>query len=116
MGIETDAVAAQYDALRAQMGLGNDLLVQTASRSGYGTPVTITNGWLPESLKPPQDGDQNFKVRVAEHSGWETSIMATVSAVIIGTTRYEIKTAPQSPIMEPLVWILTCYPITKNVS
>src|SRR5262245_57238118 len=107
MGAQTQAIAAQFDGMRAEMGLGEDLLIQHAARSDYTTTTKITGGWWPESYRLSQDQEQTFRLRIAEHSGWDTQVMKTVSAVVFSGLRFQLVKTPRKPFGEPLVWLLT---------
>lgn len=115
MGIETDLAAANFDAIRAQMGVDDDLVLEKSTTSGY-TQLgsTVTSGWHPHYLPATNNESVTIQVLLAESSQWDTANMRYLATVTFDGRRYKVKSDPP-PMGEPRIWRLKGQPTGETV-
>lgn len=110
------------DRLREIAGLSSDLACLRATATGYAaiTGSPISGGWFCENLldnqtqDAPNTGEHYLQILIAEHSGWATSMMDSLVAVVIGTKRHKVNVI-LPPNGEPNVWLLKADPTGETV-
>lgn len=118
----TAKMKRNFDHLRTVTGLPTDLVCVRATATGYtavsGSP--ISGGWFAENLldnqtqDAPSTGEHYLQILIAEHSGWATSMMDSLVAVVIGTKRHKVNVI-LPPNGEPNVWLLKADPTGETV-
>lgn len=118
----TAKMKRNFDHLRTVTGLGTDLTCLRATATGYAaiTGSPISGGWFCENLldnqtqDAPSTGEHYLQILIAEHSGWATSMMDSLVAVVIGTKRHKVNVI-LPPNGEPNVWLLKADPTGETV-
>lgn len=109
----TDLRAAQYDFLRITEGITGNLVLASATATGYTSLATITAGWFAQTEEDRIDGTQYLAIRIAETDANLALITSTISNQVAALTmmsrRYKLR-AKHDPMEDPRVWKFQCDP------
>ena len=99
-----------FNYARGLRGVGNDLVVERASRNGYTELATIRSGWYVEYSQDNLTKEHILNIFIAEHDGWKTEDIKTCSDVVFKGRRYKTREAPKPAIHSPNIWVITANP------